>query len=62
MVVAELWSGAQIGRRLDRHEPSPTGDELDALARELLVTHSRRQNGVLPIVRLLEARTTTAAH
>jgi hypothetical protein len=53
-----MWDGVRIVRRLADDDPDPTPEELAALAHDLLACYPRRQDGVLPNVRVLEARTT----
>lgn len=57
VVVAQMWTGARIVGRLADGDPDPTPEELDAIARDLLAEDPRRQDGVLPNVRVLEIRT-----
>lgn len=49
-VIAELWTGAVVVRRLGPDEPNPTVAELDAIA----TTMTPRNDGVRPVVRVLE--------
>jgi hypothetical protein len=58
VVVATMWNGTRLLRRLGVEEPDPSAEELDVIARELLTTDDGKQDGVLPVVRVLEARVT----
>ena len=55
VVVAFAWDGARRIRELGEFDPDPTEAELDAIAEAIL--EEPRQDGVLPHVRVLEART-----
>lgn len=55
-IVAQMWTGSRVIRRLTETDPDPSPEELDAIARDLLAKNSKRQDGVLPRVRVLARR------
>lgn len=49
-IIAQLWSGPIVVRRLAAGDPAPTVAELDAIATALIASN----DGIRPVIRILE--------